>query len=756
MRRRIYTRVPSQSIARFAEGRGRSLVALAFAALLTLMPLVQGVAAAEPSAPPMESPSASPSVAPVVPPASALPSAAIDPTPSEVALSSPTSGVDTARPGVETVIPDTPDTPTTTNFTYGSWSAVRTEPQSWSYAVAPAPPGGTVSLEVDGAAVDSSSPNPTSGAGVVSWTPASIGTHQLQLVYGGTAGFAASSSPTFPAEVSNPAPSSVTIEASVNPTPRATDVTFTATVTPNPGSGSIEWHDESGLLATVALDDAGTAQYTTAYATTGSHQLWAIFPGNTDWSSGWSNFSEQVVGDTVALTLSVPSNPMPVGDVVVTATVTPNPGSGTVRFSEGFAVLADVAVDENGQALLDLGTRQAGYVRITGEFLGNDTYDHATANVDIVVWNTSSVSLATNRTTATAGELPVVLTATVPKATGYPGEQTSFDDTVGGVTVTLGPVAINQYLGTASLSTNALRVGVHTITAHYQPGANTLTFDAFSAPITVTVAADKAVHVTFAPSLATFYAYKDGFRDTVSLGGVLDERATVTIKVYSGTGSIKRSWSLGWKAAGKYSVAWNGRTAAGTALPAGKYKVVASFKDARGNVRSIAGYTTISWRKAVWKSVTVVKYGDAGSYSIANGGAIYYSNDYSHGRILDSGDMIRDCVGCGWAAGKFVFTVASTSVLDYRYLYVEVRGHGFSDRDHTGTTSLVNPTTLALGAQMANCIYDEVGTTCGIPTSKSYISSTHRITALVWMTQAWGDAYDLRYLKLTYQYAVWA
>jgi hypothetical protein len=145
------------------------------------------------------------------------------------------------------------------------------------------------------------------------------------------------------------------------------------------------------------------------------------------------------------------------------------------------------------------------------------------------------------------------------------------------------------------------------------------------------------------------------------------------VKVYSGTGSLKRTWSLGWKPAGKYAVPWNGRTAAGTALPAGKYRVVASFKDARSNVRSITGYTTISWRKAVWKSVTLVKDGDAGLYAIADGGAVYYSGDYAHGVILDSGGMIRDCVGCGWAAGKFVFTVKSTSVLDYRYLYVEVR-----------------------------------------------------------------------------------
>jgi hypothetical protein len=35
-----------------------------------------------------------------------------------------------------------------------------------------------------------------------------------------------------------------------------------------------------------------------------------------------------------------------------------------------------------------------------------------------------------------------------------------------------------------------------------------------------------------------------------------------------------------------------------------------------------------------------------------------------------------------------------------------------------------------------------------------YISSAKRIEAWVWMTQAWGDAYDLAFVRVKYQYAV--
>jgi hypothetical protein len=102
-----------------------------------------------------------------------------------------------------------------------------------------------------------------------------------------------------------------------------------------------------------------------------------------------------------------------------------------------------------------------------------------------------------------------------------------------------------------------------------------------------------------------------------------------------------------------------------------------------------------------------------------------------------------------------VFGLASTA-LDYRSMYLEIRGHGFSDRDHTGEMSVVNPKTLALELTMGAPLFDESGVTWGTVVSKAYVSSTHRMTAWVTMTQAWGDAYDLRYLKLTYKYAVWA
>jgi uncharacterized protein (TIGR00266 family) len=85
------------------------------------------------------------------------------------------------------------------------------------------------------------------------------------------------------------------------------------------------------------------------------------------------------------------------------------------------------------------------------------------------------------------------------------------------------------------------------------------------------VVLDQAVDaVSLGVSATTFYPVTDGYRDGVAIRGTLHESASVTIRIYSvATGKIVRSINLGTKS-GAYSWVWNGRTAAGTLLGAGK------------------------------------------------------------------------------------------------------------------------------------------------------------------------------------------
>ena len=709
-------------------------------------------ASAAPVPGPSEVPSPAPSATPSGPassgPASSGP-AFSGPAPAAPASAGPVS------PGREPVVLSGA-TKTATSTLFGVLSAYvpRDSEVTVEVDVTPAPDSGTVTLKVDGVQVDVVDVTAFLIPNYLHWTPTSAGVHSLQAFYSGSATFAASSSSPLTENVYLPPPTSVTITSSANPVPRLTDVTLTATVLPNPGGGSIEWRQDNVVVATSPLDGDGKATYTTSFADTPYRVFTARFTGTTDWGEKTSDpFYQDVAGDAVAIVLTVPSNPMPAGPVVVTATLTPNPGDGLIRFTPSFGNEVIEPVDANGQAILDLGTLQPYVYPVTAEYLGDATYGHASTELDVNVWAQSTVSLTINRSSAIVGELPVIATATVTTPGADPGGSVFFLDDVGGVVVTLGPATVGP-TGTAVLSTSSLRIGTHQITAHFVPPSGWM--DSSAGPATVVVAADTAVHATFKVSLPTFYPYKDSYRDTVALGGVLDEKATVTIKVYSSTGSLKRTFSLGTRAAGSYSASWNGRTSTGTAVAAGKYKVVATIKDTHGHSKTFTSYTTVSWRKVVWKAVAVLRYASTGAYYAgAYGGDLYVSPDYPNGRILDSGSMIRDCETCGWIGGRFVFGMKSTA-LDYKSIYLQVRGHGFSDREHPGSVSVVNPTTKAYGSTSPNCEDDQPGVTCGLPISKSYVSSTKALDTWVWMTQAWGDAYDLYYVKLTYQYAIWA
>ncbi|HXI44815.1 MAG TPA: Ig-like domain repeat protein [Candidatus Acidoferrales bacterium] len=673
---------------------------------------------------------------------------------------------DVASPGSDGLAPGVPSTPgpslTPTSIYLASVPDLGLSGygMTWRVFVTPAPGSGTVDLEVDGTVVTTVTLTAGQIDVYLNWTPTELGAHVGQAVFSGNETYASTTSDPHPFTVWGRWPSSVTVVGNPNPVVRNDTAVFTATVSPNPGSGSVEWRVDGVVVATTTVSGAGTTTYSASFPSVAQHGVQAWFLGTPDYQIGpWRSdgYVENVIGDPVGLSLTLPSDPVPAGDVVVSAVLSPNPGGGTLSWSwVDYLPGTDLPVDPSGTTHIDLGTLTAGPRTLYVRFGGYDQVGPTSAQLAFQVWDSTVTAVTSDRSSAYQGELPVKLTATVATPSVPAGSSVTFLDDVGGVVIQLGPATVDPYSLTASLSTTTLRVGTHTIRARY--GGGPWILPSTSAPITVTVLADTAVHATFAPSLTTFYGYKDGYRDTVRLGGVLSERATVTIRIYNSYGTLKRTFSLGWRNAGAYYADWGGKTASGVALPAGKYKVVASLKDVLGHARTFTGYTTLSWRRVTWKSVSVLRYADTGAYYVGvGGGAIYLSGDYSHGIILDSGSMIRDCTGCGWAGGRFVFTVVSTGALAYRYLSLEIRGHGFIDREHPGSLSLIVPSTGQIGLTTAPCMYDITGQGCGLgsfPTS--YIDATHHVTAWVWETQAWGDAYDLRYLKLTYQYAVWA
>jgi len=460
-----------------------------------------------------------------------------------------------------------------------------------------------------------------------------------------------------------------------------------------------------------------------------------------------------VLAEAVTLTLEVPAGQL-AGPITATATLSSDPGGGSIVWRVGSGSDTATPVGPGGVTELALGSLAAGGHTLYAHFTGYDVYGETTeTSTGFAVLYTTTTTISTNRTTAWKGELPVVLTATIANYEWPLGTVTFLDD-VAGTVVDLGPATVDMNTLKATYSSSSLRVGTHSIRARYS--GTTWTAESTSDPIIVTVNADTAVHASFSSSLSKFYPYKDGVKDTVALGGKLDETASVTIRIYNSDNVRKRTFSLGTKGVGAYSVTWNGRTSAGTRLPSGKYKVKASFKDARGNTRSIYAYVTISWRQAEWKTGSVItKYGDQFAYyADQDTERLYYSPDYSRGRTLDAGAMFRDCDPCAYVYGLKTYQL-NTAGIAFRDVWIQVYGHGYTDREHTGMSFVVSPSTGAWARGNSLPEYIEAGTSAGIVVPSPYVNSAKQVKIVISMREQLGDAWDLHWTKLKYQYAVW-
>lgn len=647
---------------------------------------------------------------------------------------------------------------TTTTTTMNPPTSQYRELQTFLIEVMPPPDGGIVELKVDGSTVASTTF--VENVILLTWVPPANGTYDIQAFYGGTATFSASQSDVIEATFISPPATSVTIEASDDPVIVNDDVTFTATVDPNPGSGEIQWYLGGIPTTTTDVDEGGTSSWTTSFSTIGMKEVKARFTGNELFEARDSQpFMFFVNLIPVTLSLSLPGGPFAPGLVEGEVTIDPIPETGVLTWALCQSCSGtEIAIDPSGTTELSIGPFDSGDYQVFVNYQATGDYSSATDSEWIEVYDASTTDLVADRATAYQGELPVKLTATVASAGPVQTGTVTFFDDVGGVVVQLGPVSINSSTKQAILSSSSLRVGAHSVTAKYngQGGVLDGILPSTSDPVTFTVKPDTSVHATFASSAAKFYAAKDGYFDTVNLGGTLDEQARVAIKIFNGAGTLKRTWKLGSENPGAYGVTWNGKTASGAKLAAGKYRVKAVIEDTKGHKTTFTATTILSWREVVWKTVTVRKNGNSGTFFVGEfGGAIYLSPYYAKGILLDSGEMIEGCDECGFAAGRYRFNVVTSNVLAYRKTWIEIRGHGFVDREHTGRTYVLDPATDALGEWTWNPEYDISGQTHNLLFGSDYIDENGRIEAWVWMTQAFGDAFDLKYLKLNYQYAVW-
>jgi len=121
-------------------------------------------------------------------------------------------------------------------------------------------------------------------------------------------------------------------------------------------------------------------------------------------------------------------------------------------------------------------------------------------------------------------------------------------------------------------------------------------------------------------------------------------------------------------------------------------------------------------------------------------------------RVMYSAYINSSCApDCEIVYGLTTFTLRSTA-LAYRRVKLTVTGHTFVDYN-SGTAMFVRWSDGLPQARGGLPEYTTVPVT--YTASSGHISADRKLRFIAWCTEDMGDAFDLHYVRLNYQYAVW-
>jgi hypothetical protein len=188
-----------------------------------------------------------------------------------------------------------------------TWTVLPTAPGAGT-------PGGTVSVS-DG--VDSC--NAAVATGECDITLTTVGTRTLVATYAGDANFITSASPGVSHTV-NLTATATGLTSSANPSVFGQSVTFTATVTGGTPTGTVQFKNGVANLGTPVALVAGVAALPTAALSVASHDITAVYSGDTNHATSTSGVVNQVV-DQAATTTEISGFSPPTADTLTAVTV---------------------------------------------------------------------------------------------------------------------------------------------------------------------------------------------------------------------------------------------------------------------------------------------------------------------------------------------------------------------------------------------------------------------------------------------------
>ena len=338
-------------------------------------------------------------------------------------------------------------------------------------------PTGTITF-LNGTAVLGTATVDNAGQASLTASTLTVGPHAITARYNGDATFAGSVSPVL-TETINKADTTTTVTGSLSPSIRGQKVTFTATVgvvAPGTGlpTGLVTFKDGATTLGTGMLNAARQAALTTSAVAVGARSITASYAGNAIVAPSVSPPLPQTVNTASSkTTLLAPVATAPIGrPLTFTATVDVlAPGAavptGTVTFIvDGLTALGTATLNAARQATLTTGALSVGDHSITATYGGNADIDQslsAAVNETITpsATTTTLTSSANPSVTGRLVTLSALVNAVAPSLGLPPGNVTFLD----GLTA-LGTVNLNGS-HVATLTTGALSVGPHLITATY-------------------------------------------------------------------------------------------------------------------------------------------------------------------------------------------------------------------------------------------------------------------------------------------------
>jgi large repetitive protein len=333
------------------------------------------------------------------------------------------------------------------------------------------------------------------GAATLANVGLSVGSHPLTAVYSGDANCNPVTS-TVLTETVNKAPTTTTLSESTGSITVGQSVTLTASVAPSYVGGTVQFLDGGTALGTASLT-SGSASFTAALSTAGTHTITAVYSGDSN-DLGSTSTAVTVTVAKAASTVAVAASPNPSSSgqtVTFTATVSPSAATGSVQFLDGSASLGTATLS-GGTASLSTAALAAGNHSITAVYSGDSNYNGSTSAVlsQTVTKAATTTALSTSSSSITYGQ-SVTLTAAVT-----PASATGTVQFLNGSTV-LGTATLSN--GAASFVAANLAVGSQSLTAVYSGDANDNS--STSAAVMVTLAkVSSATALSASPTSITY------------------------------------------------------------------------------------------------------------------------------------------------------------------------------------------------------------------------------------------------------------